>query len=46
MTRRKGNKTLIVYDLCVTLHWLGSLAEEDGEVRSTPLCNQQMQHVV
>jgi hypothetical protein len=34
MTRRKGNKTLIVYDLVLTLHWLGKLAEEDGEVRS------------
>ena len=33
MTRRKGNKTLMVYDLSVTLNWSGKLAEEDSQGR-------------
>ena len=33
LTRRKGNKTLIVYDLELTLHWHGRLAGEEKDVR-------------
>ena len=32
LTRRKGNKTLIVYDLELTLQWQGRLAGEESDV--------------
>ena len=32
LTRRKGNKTLIVYDLELTLQWQGRLAGEENDV--------------
>lgn len=33
LTRRKGNKTLAVYDLTLTLKWRGSLASDEKEVK-------------
>ena len=32
LTRRKGNKTLVVYDLELTLQWQGRLAGEETDV--------------
>ena len=34
LTRRKGNKILVIYDLNITLNWTGKLATEDKEVRT------------
>lgn len=41
MTKRKGNKSLAVYDLCITLSWLGKLADETVEVNPAGAADHQ-----